>query len=165
MKTLYLIGGPMGVGKTTAARLLADRLPRCAFLDGDWCWDIRPFTVTEATKALAMDNIVHLLSGYLCCPDVDHVVFCWVMHQQEIIRSILARLPLEGVRTVPVSLICSEAELTRRLDGDIAAGLRTADVIPRALARLQCFAALDTHQLDVTCLSPEETVQALMHLH
>lgn len=35
MKTLYLVGGPMGVGKTSVCQLLKRRLDRCAFLDGD----------------------------------------------------------------------------------------------------------------------------------
>lgn len=37
MKTLYFISGPMGVGKTAVSRELLRTLPRCAFLDGDWC--------------------------------------------------------------------------------------------------------------------------------
>ena len=34
MKRLYLIGGPMGVGKTTVCRALQRRLERSVFLDG-----------------------------------------------------------------------------------------------------------------------------------
>lgn len=162
MKTLWLIGGPMGVGKTTACRLLQQRLPRCAFLDGDWCWDIRPFTVTPETKALVMDNIVHLLRGYLACTAVEHVVFCWVMHQQAILDELIARLPLEGVQVHALSLVCAEDELTRRLQRDLDAGLRQADVIPRSLERLQHYAALDTRRLDVTRLTPAETAEALL---
>ena len=47
MKTLYLIGGTMGVGKTSACRALQQLLPNSVFLDGDWCWNIHPFQVTE----------------------------------------------------------------------------------------------------------------------
>ena len=39
MKRLYMIGGPMGVGKTAACRQLQQLLDRSVFLDGDWCWD------------------------------------------------------------------------------------------------------------------------------
>ena len=60
MKRLYLIGGPMGVGKTAACRELQSRLERSAFLDGDWCWDMRPFQGTAATKRMVMDNICGL---------------------------------------------------------------------------------------------------------
>lgn len=34
MKTLYLIGGTMGVGKTSACRALQQLLPNSVFLDG-----------------------------------------------------------------------------------------------------------------------------------
>ena len=43
MKTLYFIGGPMGVGKTAACKILKTMLDKCVFLDGDWCWDMHPF--------------------------------------------------------------------------------------------------------------------------
>lgn len=38
MKTVYLIGGTMGVGKTTVCQLMKAKLPNSVFLDGDWCW-------------------------------------------------------------------------------------------------------------------------------
>ena len=42
----------MGAGKTTVCQELKKLLPPCAFLDGDWCWDMEPFLVTEETKAM-----------------------------------------------------------------------------------------------------------------
>ena len=64
MKTLYLIGGTMGAGKTTVCRILRDKLDRSVFLDGDWCWDMHPFQVTEETKKMVMENISFLLNWY-----------------------------------------------------------------------------------------------------
>ena len=49
MKTLYLIGGPMGVGKTAAGQALKLLLDSSVLLDGDRCWDMHPFRVTEET--------------------------------------------------------------------------------------------------------------------
>ena len=43
MKRLYMLCGAMGVGKTATGLALRDSLPNCAFLDGDWCWDMHPF--------------------------------------------------------------------------------------------------------------------------
>lgn len=40
MKNIYLIGGTMGVGKTTTCQVLKSKLPGSVFLDGDWCWDM-----------------------------------------------------------------------------------------------------------------------------
>lgn len=61
MKTLIVLNGPMGAGKTTVGKELCRRLTPSIFLDGDWCWDLHPFSATDATKALVMDNIRALL--------------------------------------------------------------------------------------------------------
>ena len=92
MKTLYIIGGTMGVGKTTVCQQLKQVLPNSVFLDGDWCWDAHPFQVTEETKAMVTDNICHLLNNFLHCSAYENVIFCWVMHQQAIIDSIVEKL-------------------------------------------------------------------------
>ena len=52
----------MGVGKSTVCRALMERLSRCLYLDGDWCWNMRPFSVTEETRALVLDNICSVLA-------------------------------------------------------------------------------------------------------
>lgn len=67
MKTIYLIGGTMGVGKTTVSQQLKKVLPNSVFLDGDWCWDADPFQVIEETKAMVMRNICFLLNSFLHC--------------------------------------------------------------------------------------------------
>jgi tRNA uridine 5-carbamoylmethylation protein Kti12 len=52
MKNLIIMGGTMGAGKTATCRELQKILPRNVFLDGDWCWDMHPFVVTDETKAI-----------------------------------------------------------------------------------------------------------------
>lgn len=124
MKKLYLIGGPMGVGKTTVCQILKKKLDRCVFLDGDWCWDMDPFVVNEETKVLVLDNICSMLGRFLGCTAFENVVFCWVMHQQEILDTILSRLDTRGWQVICVSLTASPQVLTQRLEKDIAAGRR-----------------------------------------
>jgi len=164
MKKLYLIGGPMGVGKTTACRALQERLDNCVFLDGDWCWDMRPFQVTEETKGMVLDNICHLLNNFLHCSAYESVIFCWVMHEQGIIDRIREQLDTRGCETVAVSLACNGEALRQRLQRDIDRGLRTPDVIPRSLERLRCYDRLDTLRLDTTGMTPEETAEAIARL-
>ena len=163
-KRLFLVGGPMGVGKTTAAKQLQALLERCAFLDGDWCWDLHPFCVSEETKAMVMDNIVHLLSGFLRCSEVDHVVFCWVMHEQAILDTLLSRLPLGDTDVTAVSLVCSSEALKARIDRDVQAGLRAPDVLARSLDYLPLYDTLATVKLDTTGLTPHQTAQAILTL-
>ena len=47
MKHLYLIGGTMGVGKSTTCQIMKRKLNNSVFLDGDWCWDMDPFIVND----------------------------------------------------------------------------------------------------------------------
>lgn len=162
MKRLYLIGGPMGVGKTAACRELQSRLERSAFLDGDWCWDMRPFQVTAETKRMVMDNICCLLNNFLRCSAVDHVIFCWVMHRREILDELLSRLDTGGCAVYPVSLVCTAAALKARLEGDIRAGRRTPDAVERSLGYLPLYGALDTEKIDVSALSPAETAAEIL---
>lgn len=98
MKTLYLIGGTMGVGKTTISRQLKKDLHNSVFLDGDWCWDADPFQLTEETKEMVMRNICFLLNNFLRCTAYDNIILCWVMHEQYIIDSIINELDTSACR-------------------------------------------------------------------
>ena len=103
MKTLYLIGGTMGVGKTTVSQQLKKELTNSVFLDGDWCWDADPFQVTDETKAMVMDNICYLLNNFLHCSAYENVIFCWVMHEQSIVDEIVSKLDTEECRVIKIS--------------------------------------------------------------
>ena len=156
MKTIYLIGGPMGVGKTAVCQRLKSKLENSVFLDGDWCWDSHPFQVTEETKKMVLRNICFLLNQFLHCSAYDRVIFCWVMHQQAIIDEILAGIDTAGCKVKTISLICDERSLRERLEKDIAAGVRTEDVIDRAVSRLGLYGKLDTHKIDTSRRTLEE---------
>lgn len=164
MKTLYIVGGTMGVGKTTVCQQLKRLLPASVFLDGDWCWDADPFQVTEETMAMVNDNICYLLNSFLRCSAYENVIFCWVMHQQEIIDGILARLDTSLCRVVTVSLTASEDTLRRRLAADVASGLRQADIIERSLARIPLYRTLDTVKISTDGKTPAEIAGELSAL-
>ena len=76
MKKLFLIGGTMGIGKSTVSQFLKYKLPNSVFLDGDWCWDAHPFLVTEETKEMVMQNICLMLNNFLKCSAYENVIFC-----------------------------------------------------------------------------------------
>lgn len=153
----------MGVGKTTVCRHLQKMLNRSVFLDGDWCWDAHPFQVTEETKAMVLENICFLLNQFLRCSAYEHVIFCWVLHEQEILDAILDRLET-ACEIRAVSLLCTEAELTKRLEQDIGAGRRTPDIILRSAARIPCYGALRTIKLATDHKTPPEIAQDILSL-
>ena len=113
---------------------------------------------------MVMDNITHILNNFLACSAYDHVIFCWVMHQQAILDEILDRLDLTGVTVVPVSLVCTREVLLRRLNQDVSAGLRQPDILLRSPQRLSLYDALDTIKIDTSCATVPETVQAILRL-
>lgn len=164
MKTLYLIGGTMGVGKTTVCRELKNQLHRSVFLDGDWCWDMNPFVVTEETKAMVLDNITALLGNFLRCSAYDHVIFSWVMHQQSIVDTILGRLDLTDVKVVSVSLVCSREALLQRLYRDVEAGIRQPDILLRSPQRLNLYDSMNTEKIDTTHATVAQAVQEILRL-
>ena len=161
MKRLILVNGTMGAGKTTVCRQLKQRLPHCVFLDGDWCWDMEPFVVTEETKAMVLRNITYLLSQFLACTAYENILFCWVMHEESILRELLSRLSLSGCRVWMFSLVCSAEALRHRLQKDIDAGLRRPDILSRSLSRLRCYRNMGTVKIDTSTLLPEEAADAI----
>jgi shikimate kinase len=148
MKTLYIIGGTMGVGKTAVSQQLKLDLLNSVLLDGDWCWDASPFQVTDETKAMVTDNICYLLNNFLHCSVYENVIFCWVMHQQSIIDSITEKLDTQNCAVKCISLIANETNLRRRLTEDVESGIRSEDVVERSIARIPMYQTLNTIKID-----------------
>ena len=142
MKRLILVGGPMGVGKSAVCEELLRRLEPGVYLDGDWCWHMSPFSVTEGTKAMVLDNICHLLQSFLRCSAYQNIVFCWVLDRPEIWQAVESGLRPHGAQVVRIALTCAPETLAERLGRDIEAGVRAPDVLPRSLRRLPLFEAL-----------------------
>ena len=155
MKTLLMVNGTMGVGKTSVCRALQRFLQPCVFLDGDWCWDMAPFTVTEETKAMVLDNIGSLLNRYLACTAFDTVLFCWVMQERAIVEEVLSRLE-QPCNVRLFTLTCSEEALRERLQRDIEAGRREPDIVARSLARLPLYTRMASTKIDVSACSAQE---------
>ena len=150
MKTLFLIGGAMGVGKTAVCQQLKKELSNSVFLDGDWCWDSSPFQVTEETKSMVLNNITHILNNFIRCSAYDNIIFCWVMHEQAILDAILQRLDTRGCAVTCISLTAGESSVRERLMLDISRGIRTPDIIPKSIARLPLYQRLNTIKIDTT---------------
>lgn len=164
MKKLYMIGGTMGVGKTSACQILKQKLDNSVFLDGDWCWDMHPFQVTQETKKMVLENIAFLLNNFIQCSAYENIIFCWVMHEQDIIDDILSRLDTAGCQIRSISFVCSQEALRARLQKDVNMGIRIADVIPRSLERVPMYEKLDSVKIDISGLSPEQAAEMVIGL-
>jgi broad-specificity NMP kinase len=162
MKDIYLIGGTMGVGKTTTCRIIKCKLNNSVFLDGDWCWDMHPFQMTDETKQMVMGNICFLLNSFMKCSAFENIVFCWVMHEQGIIDEILSHLDMTEFRVHLISLVCDKQTLQARLGKDVDEGIRAEDIIRKSVERIPLYEVLSTVKVDVSKRSPEQTANFII---
>ena len=163
-KTVYMIGGPMGAGKTTVSQLLKKQLDHAVFLDGDWCWDADPFVVTDETKAMVLDNICYMLNSFIACSAYSNIIFCWVMHEQSIIDYLLENINISQCKVRLISLMADKETLVKRLNKDVLQGIRKSDVINRSLSKLPLYEKLDTIKIDTTGKEPELVAKEICSL-
>lgn len=147
--------GLPGIGKRAGSLRL---------LDGDWCWEMHPFQVTDETKRMVLENISFVLGQFLRCSAYETVLFCWVMQQDSIAEEILHRLDLRNVQVERFTLMVSERALRQRLERDVTAGLRQADVIDRSVQRLPLYEKMKTVKIETSNLNVQQTARQILHL-
>jgi len=160
VKKLIIINGTMGTGKTTICKILYKKLNNSVWLDGDWCWMMNPFKVTEENKRMAEDNITYLLNNFLENPDFEYVIFSWVMHNENIFDVLLEKLQKNEFQRYKISLVCSPEELKKRMLKD---GREEKD-IEMSLGRLKSYERMDTIKVDTTNTAVEKTVNEIVNI-
>lgn len=112
---------------------------------------------------MVMENIRFLLNQFIRCSAYENIIFCWVMHEQGIIDEIMAKLETENCLVHNISLICDAGGLRKRLQKDIDAGIRSADVIQRSIARIGLYEKLDTEKIDVSHITSEQAAERIIN--
>ena len=152
MKVIVL-NGPMGVGKTATGRAIANMVPGTALIDGDWCMDIHPFVGNRETKAMAVDNILHMIGNYGRCSQCDMVVLAWLMDDPWVRQAISDGLLALRMEEKGVTLVCDRESLVSRWRHDRGCEWRTERWLQASIASLPGFAAqpdaLDTSRLTI----------------
>ena len=152
---VIIINGPMGVGKTVTGKLIAEKNPGTAFIDGDWCMDIHPFVGNAETKAMAVDNILHMIGNYQKCSECKMVVLAWLMDDPRVFRRIRDGLAALQAEVKSVTLVCDSETLTMRWKNDRNCEWRTDRWLEISLASLPYFASMED-TIDTSGLSAEQ---------
>ncbi|SFC18208.1 AAA family ATPase [Clostridium uliginosum] len=150
IKKFIIINGTMGVGKTSICENLHKTLPNSAWLDGDWCWMINPFTVNEENKEMVIKNITYILNNFLMNSSLEYVIFNWVIDSDYIMNLILDNMQTKSFNIYKITLTCSKDELIKRVGLDILEGKREKNSINRSLERLDLYSKMDTLKVDTT---------------
>ena len=158
---VIILNGPMGVGKTTVGKYIADHHPGTAFIDGDWCLDIHPFVGNQETKAMAVDNILHMIGNYQKCSVCNMVVLVWLMDEPWVIQKITQGLSAMQAEVNNVTLVCSRESLIRRWKDDHDCEWRTDEWLNVSLKSLPGFASMD-NTIDTSGLPVEQVAELVM---
>ena len=140
---VIILNGPMGVGKTTVGKYIAAQNSGTAFIDGDWCMDIHPFVGNQETKAMAVDNILHMFRNYQKCSVCSMVVLVWLMDDPWVIRRITEGLAALQAEIKNVTLVCDREHLIKRWNNDQNCEWRTDEWLKISLKSLPGFASME----------------------
>ena len=146
IKKLIIINGTKGVGKSTICKELLKNMNNSVWLDGDWCWMMNPWNVTDENKKMVENNITFILRNYLKNNTFENILFSWVIHKDEIFDLILDKINDLKYELFKISIICSERELKRRWIQDN----RNIDCFDNSLERLQNYYNMNTIKVDTT---------------
>lgn len=158
---VIILNGPMGVGKTTVGKYIADRNPGTAFIDGDWCMDIHPFVGNQKTKAIAVDNILHMIGNYLNCSVCGMIVLVWLMDDSWVIQRMMDGIAALRAEVKYVTLVCDKETLLSRWESDRISDWRTDRWLDASLKSLPQFANMND-ALDTSSLSVEQIADLIM---
>ena len=158
---IIILNGPMGVGKTTVGKYIAEQNPGTAFIDGDWCMDIHPFVGNRETKAMAVDNILHMIRNYQKCSECRMVVLVWLMDDPWVLQRITDGLHSMHAELKSVTLICDRESLIRRWKNDRECEWRTDHWLEISLKSLPFFASLD-NTVDTGALPAERIADMIL---
>ena len=115
-KKLILISGSPCVGKTVVGDRLFESYDNSAYLDGDWCWCVHPFSVTDRRLRNGDKSMSFILSNYLDS-DFEYVFFTSVVLTDRGIREgILNGITAKDYQVIGFTLTCSEETLKERHD-------------------------------------------------
>ena len=158
---VIIINGPMGVGKTAVGKCIAEKNPGTAFIDGDWCMDLHPFVGNRETKAMAVDNILHMIRNYRKCSECRMVVLAWLMDDPWVLQRITEEIHAMHADMKSITLVCDRESLIRRWNNDRNCEWRTDRWLEASLKSLPFFASLN-NTVDTGTLSADEIADMIL---
>ncbi len=159
---IIILNGPMGVGKTTVGKTIADRFPGTAFIDGDWCMDLHPFVGNRETKEMAIDNILHMIRNYRDCSQCEMVVLAWLMDDEWVISQLIKGVGALRMEMKSVTLVCDESQLRNQWKEDSSCPRRTDEWLNISIRSLEFFQSRED-SIDISGKTVNDVVDVIMH--
>lgn len=156
MSKLVLLGGPTGVGKTTALRGLENRVPQSAVLDADDVWRISGDLAIDGTRHIAIENIIGVMQGYFQA-GCEVGVVSWVFARPELYEPVIDGIKKLVDEISQIYLVCTPEHLEKRLSarGDL-------DQLEYSISRLTLINALPFPKIDTSDKTESQVVDEIV---
>lgn len=113
-KKLIILSGSPCVGKSAVADKLFQSYENAAYCDGDWCWCVNPFSISDPRLRNGDKSMSFILSNYLQS-NFEYVFFSSVVATDKQIREkILKDISATDYKIIGFTLTCSEETLKER---------------------------------------------------
>lgn len=153
---LVLLGGPTGVGKSTALRLLENRLPKLALLDANDVWRVSTDLAVDGTRGIALSNVIGVLQGYFQA-GCEVAVLGWVFARSQLYGPVISGLEDSFGEVHQLYLVASPDVLMQRLRSRGA-----ADRWEYSVSRLELIRELPYPKIDASELEPADVANRVL---
>ncbi|HIG41337.1 MAG: hypothetical protein ABGY96_12485 [bacterium] len=156
MPKLVLIGGPTGVGKTSALNGLKERIAKSAILDADDVWRISEDLAVAGTRHIAIGNVIDVMHGYYDA-GCEVGILSWVFARPELYEPIISGLGGCTEEILQIYLVATPKCLEERLSsrGDL-------DRLEYAKSRLELIENLLFPKIDTSGKTKAQVVDEIL---
>ena len=155
MARLILLGGPTGVGKSTALKHLQGRIPNSALLDADDVWRVSKDIAVSPARPIAIGNVVSVMRGYFAA-NCEVGILAWVFARSALYQPVIDGLDDLVDSAKLIYLISDLPTLESRL-----AARGDTKRFEYAKSRLSLIDALPFTKIDTSNLSPIEVADRI----
>ena len=161
-----LLGGPPGVGKTSALHYLEHRIPACGIVDADDVWRVSSDIETQTHRSIAHANVISVAEGYIEA-GCQTVIVSWVFARALLYEPVILGLR-DKVDTVKQVYLTAEPEILsarirqRRSKINKSYSQPLEGIIDYSIDRQNLISSLPYQKLDTSHRDAEEVGRMLL---
>ena len=155
MRKLVLLGGPTGVGKSTAMALLQGQIEKSALVDADDVWRVSGDLAIESNRPVAIGNVVSVVRGYFAA-GCETAIVSWVFARPALYTPLIKAFRDDVDAILQIYLVASADILRQRL-----AARGDDDRFEYSVTRLDLIEALPFARIDTSDLDAAQVADLL----
>ena len=123
--------------------------------------DLHPFVGNSETRAMAVDNILHMLRNYRDCSSCNMAIVSWLIDDDNVLDKLKQGIRDLDMEPCVYTLVCSEEQLMKQWKEDKICPWRTEEWLSVSLRSLNDFRAKD-NVIDTTYMETKEVADLIV---